>query len=310
MLPDPLDIIWRSADNQNPIFTAEDLAGIPPQIKVRLTDLGVLRQSATATHVVCDACWDHHVEQVAPIKYHDGKTRFFISCPESGRIEVQRERLLQWTVNYVPLLEALASALSARGTPKEVIPGRVWNLDRAALAGKSKPVWAARGLAWPDAGQIAAALPSGRSPVLFFLGQAADDGLLAIPRESIIELRTVMHLDGKLVVDRDAIEAQLTEVVEPAVKKTTKKQSQRDATVGSLKRELHERILSLKSTIRNADDTGVPFDLPRVTQKELAAAIKVSESSVSRAIAESDDPWLKILLETIENEDMIRKYSR
>ena len=44
--------------------------------------------------------------------------------------------------------------------------------------------------------------------------------------------------------------------------------------------------------------------------RELAEAIKVSESSVSRAITEANDLELKIMLETIENEDMIRKYSR
>ena len=89
-----------------------------------------------------------------------------------------------------------------------------------------------------------------------------------------------------------------------------KKRTQRDATVGALKRELHERILSLKSAIRSAADADKPFDLPRVTQKELAAAIKVGESSVSRAIAESKDMELKIMLQTVANPDMIRKYSR
>jgi len=310
MWRDPLDIIWRAADNPSPVFAAEDLDGMPPEIRTRLTELSILRPSVTATHVVCNACFDHHVEKVTSIKYPDRTTRFFISCPENGRVEVPRDRLFQWTVDFAPILKTLASALSPRGTPAEVVPGRTWNLGRAALAGKSKPVWVARGLAWPDAGQIVNSLPKGRSPVLFYLGQAADDGLLAIPRESIIELRTVIHLDGDLVVDRDAIEAQLTDVDSLPSKKQSKKQSQRDATVGALKRELHERILSMKSAIRSADDTGTPFDLPHVMQKELAEAIKVSESSVTRAINESGDLELKILLQTIKNEDMIRKYSR
>ncbi len=98
--------------------------------------------------------------------------------------------------------------------------------------------------------------------------------------------------------------------VKHSAKKPANKQASRDATVGALKRELHERILSLKSAIRHADDTGSSFDLPRLTQKELAAAIMVSGSSVSRAINGSDDPWLKILLQTVESQDMIRKYSR
>ena len=283
---------------------------MPPQIRTRLTQLKILRPSSTATHVVCDACFDHHVEKVTPIQYPDKTTRFFIHCPENGRVEVPRERLFQWTVHFGPILTGLATALSAKGSPAEIVPGRVWNLGRAALAGKSKPVWVARGLAWPDAGQLAQSIPKGRSPVLFYIGQAADDGLLGIPRESIIELRTVVHLDGSVVVDRDAIEAQLADVESPPGKKQQKKQSPRDATVGALKRELHERILSMRSAIRNADDTGSPFDLPRVTQKQLAAAIKVSESSVTRAVNDTDDLELKIMLQTIESEDMIRKYSR
>jgi len=310
MLCDPLDIIWRSADNPNPVFAAEDLDGMLPKIRTRLTELNILRPSATATHVVCDACFDHHVEKVTSIKYPDETTRFFISCPENGRVEVPRDRLFQWTVDFAPILSSLASGLSVKGSPTEIVPGRIWNLGRAALAGKSKAVWVARGLAWPDAGQLAQSIPKGRSPVLFYLGQLADDDLLDIPRESIIELRTVVQMNGDLVIDCEAIERQLADVAAPPVTKKTKKQTQRDATVGAMKRELHERILSLKSAIRHADDTGTPFDLPHVMQKELAEAIKVSESSVTRAINESGDLELKILLQTIKNEDMIRKYSR
>jgi len=310
MLPDALDIIWRSADNPNPVFADEDLAGVPPQVVAQLTDLGVLRPASTATHVTCDACVEHHVEKVAPINYPDKTTRFFIRCPENGRVEVPRERLFQWTVDFAPILTSLATALSAKGSSTKIVPGRVWNLGRAALAGKSKPVWVARGLAWPDAGQLAQSIPKGRSPVLFHLGQAADDDLLGILRESIIELRTVVHLDGSVVVDRGAIEAQLADVESPPIKKSQKKHSSRDATVGALKRELHERILSMKSAICSADDTGTPFDLPRVTQKQLAAAIKVSESSVSRAIAKGKDRELQIMLQTVKDPDMIRKYSR
>ncbi len=98
--------------------------------------------------------------------------------------------------------------------------------------------------------------------------------------------------------------------VKHSAKKPTNKQASRDATVGALKRELHERILSLKSAIRRADDTGSSFDLPRLTQKELAAAINVSESSVSRTISGTKDLELKIMLQTVESQDMIRKYSR
>lgn len=115
MWHDPLDIIWRAADNPHPVFAAEDLDGVPPEIRTTLTELGILRPSATATHVVCDACFEHHVEKVTPIQYPDKTTRFFIRCPENGRVEVPRESLFQWTVDFGPILTSLATALSAKG---------------------------------------------------------------------------------------------------------------------------------------------------------------------------------------------------
>lgn len=308
-MPDPLDIAWRSANVPNPVLAAEDLAGISLAAVKGLIELGVLREAGPATHVVCDACHEQHVERVVMTKYPSGQTRFFIPCPENLRVEVPRERLPQWAVDFAPLLAALATALGAAEALTEVVPRRVWSLGRASLAGKSKPIWAARGLAWPDARQVVAALPQGRSPLLFFLGHGPDDGLVDVPREAIIELRTVVRMKDGVIVDREAIERQLTDVAALPAVKPPNKQSRRDATVGALKRELHERILSLKSAIRHADDSETAFDLPRLTQKELAKAIKVSESSMSRAIAESDDPWLKILLQTVESIDLIRKYS-
>lgn len=310
MSHDPLAIIWRCADYPTPVLVAEDLAAMPGPVVTRLAELGILREGATANHVTCDACSEGHVEAIDRVAYPNGHTRFFIKCPQNGWIEVLRERLLQWSVDYSPLVRALSSTLSARGEPTEVIPGRIWNLGRAALTGMSKALWAARGLAWPDAAQVAATLPRGRSPVVFFLGQPPDDGLLAIPRESIIELRTVLTLDEDLSVDRGAIESQLTGAAEEPTKKQTKRQSQRDATVGALKRELHERILSLKSALRRAEDLDEVFDLPRVLQKDLAGAIGADSSAVSRAINKSNDLELKVMLQTIRDIDLIRKYSR
>ena len=309
-MPDALDIVWRSANVPSPVLTVEDLVGISPAAVKGLIELGVLREAGPATHVVCDGCHDQHVERVVMTKYPNGQTRFFIPCPENLRVEVPRERLRQWAVDFAPLLAALARGVGTTEMLTEVVPGRVWNLGRASLAGKSKPIWAARGLAWPDARQVVAALPQGRSPILFFLGHGPDDGLVDVPREAIIELRTVVQMKDGVIVDREAIERQLADVAAPPAVKQPKKQSQRDATVGALKRELHERILAFKSAIRAADDADRTYDLPVVKQKDLAAAIKATEPAVSRAISQSQDLELRVLLQTIENPDMIRKYAR
>jgi len=310
MSRDPFDLIWRVADSPQPTFSRDDVVALRGDKVERLTKLGVLREGKTVRHVSCDACADGHTEAVTTIKYPDGNTRFFINCPGQGRVEVERHRLIRWSVDFEPILSALASALSVRGAPTEVVPTRVWNLGRASLVGKSRTVWVARGLTWPDADQIAGALPKGRSPVLFYLGQAADDGFLDIPREAIIELRTVVRCDDELVIDRDAVESQLAEIADAPAKKRSSKRAQRDATVGKLKRELHQRIISFKSAVRHADDGDSTFTLPHLTQKELAEAIEANESTVSRAINESGDRELAILLQTVADENLIRRYGR
>jgi len=311
MSPDPLEIIWRCADTPEPLLAADEVCALAGTVFARLVRLGLLRQGETATNVTCDACTRQHVEEVFRVTYPDETTRFFIRCPEGGRVEVPRRRLLQWAVDYLPLLQALASSLSARGGLTEVVPGRVWNLGRAALAGRSRPVWVARGLAWPDAGRVAEALPKGRSPVLFFLGQPPDGDLLEIPCESVIELRTVVSLGEELSIDRDAIESQLGNIDAPPTGKTrARKHSARATTIASLKRELHQYIMSMKSRIRHADDAGQVFELPRLTQKMLAKMIGATESSVSRAIRHGNDLELKILLQTANDAEMIRRYSR
>ena len=311
MLPDPLDIIWRCANDPDSVLTDEDLRQLASACLEKLTELGLLRQAATATHTTCDACAEQHVEKVFQLSYSNGRIKFFISCPKNGRVEVPRQRLLQWSVDYGPLIKAVALALSTSSEPKEVMSDRVWNLGRAALAGKSKIIWVARGLAWPDAPRLREVLPQGRSPVLFFMGQPPDNGLLNIPPESVIELRTVVRVGRAIFVDREAIDRQLsTSDPEPVKKKRTKRHGPRATTIGSLKRELHQYILSMKSRIRQADDAEKVFDLPRLTQKQLANTIDATETSVSRAFREGNDRELVIMFQTANNVELVRKYSR
>lgn len=306
MWPDILELIWRVADCRSPTFTEDDLADFPEGARSQLMDLGVLRESTTATHVVCDACAEGHVRWVDAIRYPDDTTRFYVVCPENGRVEVDRHRLLQWTVCFEPLLDAVASELATVGESNEVVPDRVWSLGRASLAGRSKPVWCVRGLGWPDAPRIAGTLPNGRSPVLLVLGRMAPDGLIDMPREAIFETSTVVGWSDGFTVDRDAIESQLADI-EPAPKaKPRRKRGRRDEVVGALKRELRQQIHSRNRALCHADETGEAYHLPPLTQKDLASLIGTSPSSVSRAINKSGDRELTILFQAVQDEASIR----
>jgi hypothetical protein len=310
MSPDPLDLLWRCADNPTPALVLENLEAISQSDLDRLMELGLVRESATATHVICDACAEGHVEEVDRIEYADHVTRFFITCPENGRVEVPRERLMQWAVDYLPLFLSLSSALSASTGVTEVFPGRVWNLGRAALAGKSKTIWVARGLAWSDAAKLVDVLPKGRSPVLFFLGQPPDDNLLQVPRESIIELRTIISFCNEgIAVDVDGIKRQLVaEIAEVATKKPQKRAS-RAATIDAIKQALKEHLRAARDHAFNARDRGLGSALlPRPSQKQLAAQLNIHESSVSRAISDPSDKEIAILWEIANDLEQVMKF--
>lgn len=310
MSRDPLDLLWRCADSPSPALVLEDLEAISQSELDRLMGLGLVKQAATATHVTCDACTEGHVEEVTRIVYPDQATRFFIACPENGRVEVPRERLMQWTVDYLPLLISLSSALLASTSVTEVFPGRVWNLGRAALAGKSKTIWAARGLAWTDAAKLVDVLPKGRSPVLFLVGQPPDDNLLQVPRESIIELRTVIGLcDEGIAVDVAGIERQLVIETAEVAKKKLQKRASRAATIDAIKQALREHLRAARDHAFNSRDRGSGSALlPRPSQKQLAAQLGIHESSVSRAINDPSDKEIAVLWKAADDLEQVMKF--
>jgi len=310
MSPDPFDLIWRCADNPSPALVVEDIEATPHPDLDCLIEFGLVKQTASATHVTCDACTKGHVEEVTRIVYPDQATRFFITCLENGRIEVPRERLLQWTVNYLPLFSSLLSALSASPSINEVLPGRVWNLGRVALAGKSKTIWAVRGLAWPDAAQVADVLPKGRSPVVFSLGQPSNDGLLQIPCKSIIELQTVVSLrDDDIFVDAEGIEHQLAGEVVGVAKKKPKKRASRTATIDSIKQALREHLRAARDHAYNSRDHGHASTLlPRPSQQQLATQLNTHVSSISRAINDPSDKEIAILWEAANDLEQVMKF--
>ena len=312
MSPDPLSIIWPCADIPDPVLSGEEVGCLSAPAFDCLISLGLLRQADTARHVTCLDCTNHHVEEVLPIKSPDGCTRFFIRCPENGRIEVSRERLLQWTIDYTPLQQALISAFSVNGDPEEVAPGRIWNIGRAALGDQSRTLWMARGLAWSDSLRLKKALPVGRSPVLFFLGQPPERGLIDIPAESIIDLKTIVRIEhDELIVDRNAVDYQLRSVnaTQTKMKTPPKKRAPRAALIDAIKKELKEHLRSAHDHAHvTLEKKGEAKLLPPPTQKQLAKHLNVHESSISRAIKDKSDREMPILWEIANDVSQVLKF--
>ena len=149
-MTDPVDVFWASLESDPLLFTTDDLRRRPDDLTERLRGLKLLRLTDNATHVACPNCVEGHVEEVMSHTGRDGVSRFFVRCPEDLRVEVAEDLVRQWTVDFAVLVKLLASALDAKGRPKELDTSRLWRIGKVAWREARREVYFARGLAWPD----------------------------------------------------------------------------------------------------------------------------------------------------------------
>ena len=204
--PDPLALFWDVAQLAHPVFTHDDLARLPREIRDAWFAAGLLAPCQTASCVVCDDCADGHLEEVEAITYPNGATHLYIYCPDNGRIEVAPDRLRQWVPRYDLVAELLVETFAATGGGQERVPGRLWDLGRAAIAGQSRPLWLARRVT----ADVGPRLPADKDSVLFVLGTRPGDDCLDLAPERTFEVRHLVRLaEGRLCCDTAAVRTQL-----------------------------------------------------------------------------------------------------
>src|SRR5579872_928831 len=97
---EPVDFLLEVFDSPQPLVTAEQAGWWPRGCRECLVALGLLVPAAGASHVVCPACGDRHVEEVTTRQYPDGTVRYFIGCPEAMRVEIGPELLRRWRMDF------------------------------------------------------------------------------------------------------------------------------------------------------------------------------------------------------------------
>jgi hypothetical protein len=209
MLPSPLEIIWRCADvsSSAPVFPQDDIARWGKEPFGFLRRLGFFREAETAWDTLCPACGEH-AEEAIQHTFPDGKIRFFIPCPRHGPQEIPSEQLRQWQLDFTPILRTLGDEFVLSGF-ETIVPGRLWNLGRPRISGKSLNLWVGRNLNRDDAARILERLPRGNSTLLLHMGQPPESALLPhVLPEYVIALRDVTHADEEhLVVNREVLES-------------------------------------------------------------------------------------------------------
>lgn len=265
------------AQLDDPVLAYDDLMRTTRATREALVGAGLLAPYRTARSVTCDACAEGHVEQVETVTRPNSVTQLFIYCPEYGRIEVEPDRLRQWFPDYRRVAPLLSEALECTGAPQELVPNRLWNLGRTAIARQSRPVWLVRRIS----DELRPRLPTDRVSLLFVMG-IMPRAPLDIASERVFEVRHLVRVeDGGLCFDADAVQGQLGEVVRttPKARKRRKRAPRADATA-AVKKVLRDQALMRKSVWKK--NWGAA--LPPLTQKEVAEAAGVSQPTLSRIL--------------------------
>lgn len=137
-----LDPLWLLAASKEGILSADEAAAWPKGVFEACIEAGLIAPIQAARSIACDACDEGHVEKVIPRGGQD-KTRFYITCPDSGLIEVESERLRQWRFDGEALARWLADKLDeARGMPRDAGEG-AWLLGKLRCGTRSFEVYLA-----------------------------------------------------------------------------------------------------------------------------------------------------------------------
>lgn len=197
-MPESLTHMWSLIEVERPLLSADDLGQLGDDQQAALESLGFLVPAATAAHIVCGECHDDHIVEVNRVRA-GGTTRFFITCPDAGWCEINGDRLRQWSIDCEAVAKALKDALAPAGRRKAILPGRLWRLGTTAWQQTSRDVVFARGLSWPDAGDVNRAIAKTTRPIVLVPDQIPDDDCWVRGIPAVVALSQVSQLcDGKL----------------------------------------------------------------------------------------------------------------
>lgn len=195
-------LLLAAADDLGRTFDHRDLSEWPPGSLQVFQTLGVVRRSAGGLTASCPSCDDGHIEVVAERPGPDGQARLYIYCPDQLRLEVTPEMCQGWEVNPDGLAACVAARLGLKGTPKPVVPNRLWRLGRISCDGTTREVAFAMRLGEADATSVVAHVGVGGRAIVVVPRLVPDDRIWPGRVPAVVPLDRVGELDGdKLVID-------------------------------------------------------------------------------------------------------------
>lgn len=214
-MADPLAVVWERIDLPSPLIDGDEALRLRAGHLDRLVSAGLVRETQAAVSVVCDACDLGHVDDVVFVDTPaDAGVRAYIRCPDNGRVQVPLDRLRQWEVDFNGMVRVLAAAIARDGMPEEIVQSRVWFIGKAVFAARSRDVFLARGLSWPDAQAVvaqASRLATSGTPLVLVAGAVPPVGVWNANVPPVLPVSAVLALrDGQIKFDRVHVESTLS----------------------------------------------------------------------------------------------------
>lgn len=202
MMNDLLRLLLAAADDVGRTFDHATVAAWPVGAVDTLRRLGLLRRGAGSLHAPCPNCRDHHVEPVVVSKRTGGLTRFFITCPESLRVEVTAEMCEYWEINPAGLAAAVTGLIGLKGRPQVVVADRFCRLGRVSWPPgpeKSRPVVFARCLGDGDSSELVRRVPMDGRTIVLTPSCVPDERIWPGKVPPVIPLTDVLHWDDAVL---------------------------------------------------------------------------------------------------------------
>jgi hypothetical protein len=130
-----------------------------------LLAMGVFLQAENRRMILCPDCLDHF-EDVICVNRPDRSPRWYIPCPNNGRVEIHPDELRQWRISLPAVVQAIAGQLNLTGKFTELVPGHVWRLGRWKEPGGVHDILFAVGLNTAAAGNLRRAISGAHRPLV------------------------------------------------------------------------------------------------------------------------------------------------
>lgn len=151
----PLTQLLSRADLAGHIIGYDETRRWPTAERKALLSVGILRKAADVEYSTCEICADGEAYDLILDIGPDPR----VHCPQHGLVRIARERLQQWELDFEKLGLLLIGLLGLTGGMHIITPGRIWQLGRQQVSGRTAEFFLVQGIAWPDSVDVLRASP-------------------------------------------------------------------------------------------------------------------------------------------------------